>query len=89
MAMLVWFTTGVAIWHLAVFVPDRFWGGIVGAFVGASAGAMVTGALAQAAIGEGLGSTDFATLLYAVPGSVLGLAAMYFLGVRREEREAV
>lgn len=30
---------GIAIWHFAVLVPDRFWGGIVGAFVVAVPGA--------------------------------------------------
>ena len=30
--LLVWVTMGIAVWHFAVFVPDRFWGGIVGAF---------------------------------------------------------
>ena len=29
--ILVWVTTGVALWHFTVFLPDRFWGGIVGA----------------------------------------------------------
>ena len=40
MAVLVWFTVGVALWHFTVFFPDRFWGGIVGALLGAVAGAM-------------------------------------------------
>ena len=26
---------GLAIWHFTIFLPDRFWGGIVGAFLGA------------------------------------------------------
>ena len=51
MAAVVWFTVGVAIWHFTVFVPDRFWGGIVGALLGAIAGGMVTGAIAQIASG--------------------------------------
>lgn len=87
MAALVWFTTGVAIWHFAVLLPDRFRGGIVGALVGASAGAMVSGALAQVALGDSIGQTDIATVLYAVPGALAGLAAVYALGVR-QEREA-
>ena len=62
MAALVWFTMGVALWHFTVFLPDRFWGGIVGAFLGASAGAMVTGAIAQVALGR-IGETDMATAL--------------------------
>jgi hypothetical protein len=82
MAALVWFTMGVAIWHFTVYVPDRFWGGIVGAFIGASAGAMVTGTIAQIALSHGIGHTDLATAVYAVPGAVLGLAVVYLIGVR-------
>jgi hypothetical protein len=82
MAALVWFTIGVALWHFTVFVPDRFRGGIVGAFLGAVAGAMFTGAIAQIALGQGIGETDIATALYAVPGTALGLGAVYLSGVR-------
>ena len=84
MAALVWFTTGVAIWHFTVFIPDRFWGGIVGALLGATAGAMVTGAIAQIATGAGIGETDLATVLYAIPGTVLGLGLIYLIGARSE-----
>ena len=84
MAAVVWLTMGVALWHFTVFVPDRFRGGIVGAFLGAIAGAMVTGAAAQIATGASIGDTDIATALYAVPGTALGLAAVYFAGVREE-----
>ncbi|HEY6638411.1 MAG TPA: hypothetical protein VIZ61_12075 [Solirubrobacterales bacterium] len=82
MAALVWFTMGVAIWHFTVYVPDRFWGGIVGAFLGGAAGAMVSGAIVQIALGQGIGETDLATALYAVPGALLGLAVVYAIGVR-------
>jgi hypothetical protein len=82
MAALVWFTMGVALWHFTVFVPDRFRGGIVGAFLGATAGAMVTGALAQIALGDGIGETSVATALYAVPGTALGLGVVYLAGIR-------
>ncbi len=85
MAALVWFTTGIALWHFTVFIPDRFWGGIVGALLGATTGAMITGAIAQIALGDSIGETDIATVLYAIPGTALGLAAVYFLGVRQEE----
>jgi hypothetical protein len=88
MAALVWFTTGVAIWHFTVFIPDRFWAGIIGAFLGASVGAMVTGAIAQIATGDSIGQTDIATVLYAVPGALLGMAIVYAIGARQErERE--
>ena len=82
MAALVWFTMGVAIWHFTVYIPDRFWGGIVGAFIGAAAGAMVSGAIAQIALSQGIGDTDLATAIYAIPGALLGLAVIYLVGVR-------
>ena len=43
MSVLVWVMMGIAIWHFTVFVPDRFWGGIVGAFLGALFGAVIIG----------------------------------------------
>ena len=82
MAPLVWFTMGVALWHFTVFVPDRFRGGIVGAFLGAAAGAMVSGAIAQIALGKTIGDTDLATAIYAIPGTIIGLAIVYAMGVR-------
>ena len=35
MSLVVWVMMGIAVWHFTVFVPDRFWGGIVGAFLAA------------------------------------------------------
>jgi hypothetical protein len=84
MAILVWFMTGIALWHFTVFLPDRFWQGIVGAFLGAVAGAMVSGGAVQIASGKSVGDTDFATLLYALPGVAIGLAVVYAIGLREE-----
>jgi hypothetical protein len=90
MAALVWFTAGIAIWHFTVFIPDRFWGGIVGAFLAAAAGAMVTGAIVHIAAGQGIGETDIGTLLAAIPGTLAGLGIAYAAGVRAEpEPEAL
>lgn len=89
MAALVWFTTGVALWHFTVFMPDRFRGGIVGAFLGAAVGAMASGAIAQIALGRSIGDTDLATVLFAVPGTVVGLAVVYAMGVREERAVGV
>jgi len=88
MAPLIWFTVGVALWHFVIFLPDRFWGGIVGAFLGAVAGALVTGAIAQLAIGASLGETDMGTFLFAVPGTLAGLAITWVAGVRAEQQPA-
>jgi hypothetical protein len=81
-SLLVWFTMGIALWHFTVFVPDRFRGGIVGAFVGAIAGAMLSGAIAQIASGRSIGDTDLITALVAVPGALVGLAVVYGIGMR-------
>jgi hypothetical protein len=87
MAALVWFTTGVALWHFTVFIPDRFWAGIVGALLGAVTGAMITGAIGQIVSGDSIGNTGIQTVLYAVPGTLLGIALIYAIGVRQEERD--
>ena len=86
MAVLVWTTLGVAIWHFTVFVPDRFRGGIIGAFLGAVIGALISGAAWQLALGDSVGTTNIVTVLAAVPGCVGGLAAVYMLGVRDEQQ---
>jgi hypothetical protein len=85
MAILVWVTLGIALWHFTVFLPDRFRGGIVGAFLAAVAGACISGALWQIATGDSLGETDVLTALAAVPGYLIGTAIVYMLGVRDEE----
>ena len=41
MSMLVWVMMGIALWHFTIFLPDRFWGGIVGAFIAAIIGAVL------------------------------------------------
>lgn len=88
MALLVWFTMGIALWHFTIFVPDRFWQGIVGAFLGAVIGAVASGALIHVLVGRGIGETDFGTALAAVPGFVVGVAIIYAIGVRQEEAAA-
>ncbi|HEX7196388.1 MAG TPA: hypothetical protein VF364_06090 [Candidatus Limnocylindria bacterium] len=87
MALLVWFTMGLAIWHFTVFLPDRFWQGIVGALLGSTIGAVIFGAAVEIASGSGLGTTDVGTALIAIPGSVIGIAAVYAIGVRAEQHE--
>ena len=84
MALLVWFAMGIALWHFTVFIPDRFWQGIIGALIGSILGAIVSGALIQVAIGRSLGETDVATALMPLPGVAIGLAAIWAIGVRQE-----
>ena len=85
MSLLVWVTMGIAVWHFAVFVPDRFWGGIVGAFGAAAAGAVLIGLILS---GGNIENTSLVTALQAVPGAVIGLAASWFFGARHEDAPA-
>ena len=83
MAMLVWAMMGIALWHFTVFVPDRFWGGIVGAFLGALFGAVIIGLAVNGFTVPGQDDTTLASAVEAIPGGLAGIAAVYFLGVRR------
>ena len=89
MGMLAWVMMGIAIWHFTIFLPDRFWGGIVGAFIGAIAGSIVFGLLIHGLTVPGESDTTMVTALEGIPGSLLGIAAVYFEGVRRERLTAV
>jgi len=86
MALLVWFTMGIALWHFTVFLPDRFWQGIVGAFLGSVTGAIIFGLIVETISGRGLDNTDLATALTAIPGVVIGLGVIYALGIRAENQ---
>jgi hypothetical protein len=89
MGMLGWVMMGLAIWHFTIFLPDRFWGGIVGAFIGSVTGAIVVGLIiysvkVSALRVPGENATDIGVVLYAVPGALIGIAVMYTQGIRRE-----
>ena len=84
MGLLVWALVGIAIWHFAVFVPDRFWGGIVGAFIASTVGAIAIGLLVQGFLGRDIDTTDVGTALVAIPGALLGLAVSYGFGIRAQ-----
>jgi hypothetical protein len=84
MGMLAWVMMGLALWHFTIWLPDRFWGGIVGCFVGALVGAIVFGLLVNGLTVPGESDTHLLTALEAIPGAVLGMAAVYAEGLRRE-----
>ncbi|HXE44149.1 MAG TPA: hypothetical protein VN635_03020 [Conexibacter sp.] len=84
MGMLAWVMMGLAIWHFTIFLPDRFWGGIVGAFLGALVGAVIFGLIVSGFSVPGQHETHLLTALDAVPGTLIGIAAVYAEGVRRE-----
>ena len=89
MAVLAWGMMGLAIWHFTIWLPDRFWGGIVGALIGALIGAVLF------ALGRSTGSRSrrVTTPIWSrrsrrFPGALIGLAAIWFEGVRRERARA-
>src|SRR5919204_30323 len=63
MGMLAWVMMGLAIWHFTIWLPDRFWGGIVGAFVGALVGAIIVGVAINGFSVPGESDTHIATAL--------------------------
>lgn len=88
MGLLAWVMMGLAIWHFAIWLPDRYWGGIVGAFVGALIGAILLGLIIHGFSVPGRHATHIVTALEAIPGAIIGLAVMYALGVRNERLAA-
>ena len=83
MAPLAWVMMGLAIWHFTIFVPDRFWGGIVGAFVGACIGALLVGLLIHGFSVPARDDVDMLTALEGIPGALVGIALVYLAGVRK------
>ena len=84
MSLVVWVMMGIAVWHFTVFLPDRFWGGIVGAFLAAVVSAALFGFAVNGGTVPGQNDTELVQALIAIPGSVLGLAASYAYGTKAE-----
>ena len=84
MGMLAWAMMGLALWHFTVWLPDHYWGGIVGAFLGALIGAFLFGFLINGFSIPGRHDTDLTTALEAIPGALIGMGLVYFEGFRRE-----
>jgi hypothetical protein len=89
MGMLGWVIMGLAIWHFTIFLPDRFWGGIVGAFIGSLLGSILVGLIIYGIKVSSLSipgerATNVGVVLYAVPGALIGMAVVYLVGMRRE-----
>ena len=88
MAALVWVMVGLALWHFTVFLPDNFYGGIVGAFCGALLGAIIFGLIINLGSIPGESETDLWTGVEAIPGTLIGLYLMWWLGVRQLSQQA-
>ena len=88
MGLLAWAMMGLAIWHFTIWLPDHYWGGIVGAFLGSLIGAVVIGLVIHGFTIPGPHTTHLVTALEGIPGSLIGIALIYFMGMRREAGEA-
>jgi hypothetical protein len=87
-SVFVWVMIGVAFWHFAVLVPDRFWGGIIGALLAALGGALVTGYVLPEPGVPSRNPPGVGEALWPVPGGVGALIASYWYGARLERRAA-
>lgn len=88
MGLLAWVMMGLAVWHFTIFLPDRSWGGIIGAFLGAMFGAMIFGWIISGFSVPGQDDTTMLTALEGIPGALIGIGLVYAEGVRRERLDA-
>ena len=83
MSAVVWVMMGIALWHFTVWVPDRFWGGIVGAFLAALISSVVFGFIFNGFTVPGQSDTTIVQALIAIPATFIGLAFSYWYGGRK------
>jgi uncharacterized membrane protein YeaQ/YmgE (transglycosylase-associated protein family) len=89
LSIFVWVMIGLAVWHFSVLVPDRFWGGIIGAFAAAVAGALLSGYLLPE---PGIPSSNppgTGTAVWAMPGSVAALLLSYLYGAGQDRSRGI
>jgi hypothetical protein len=84
MSVFVWAMVGIALWHFAVLVPDKFYGGIIGAFLAAFGGGLLTGFLLPTPGVSLENPPGVAEALWPIPGALLALGVSYAYGARRE-----
>ena len=82
MALFIWTMMGLALWHFTVFLPDNFYGGIVGAFCGALLGSILFGLLINLGV-PGQDDVNLLTGFEAIPGALAGMGLFWWLGVRQ------
>ena len=67
MGALAWTMMGLALWHFTIFLPDRCWAGIIGAFLGSVFGALIFGFAINGFTVPGQDETNILTVLEASP----------------------
>jgi hypothetical protein len=86
-SVLVWVLVGIALWHFTVLLPDRFHGGIIGAFLYAVAGALFTGYVLPEPGVPTDNPPGLKQALWPLPGALGALGAAYWIGSRVEDGE--
>lgn len=84
MAVLVWVMVAIALWHFTVVFPDRFAGGIIGAFMVSVAGGLLGGYLLPS---PGLPMDNppgISETVFAAVGAVVALGLSYAYGARSQ-----
>jgi hypothetical protein len=84
MSMVVWVMMGIALWHFAVFVPDRFYGGIVGAFGAAILGSAIFGFVVSGFTIPGQDDTTIVSAFIAIPGTLAALGLSWWYGNKND-----
>ncbi len=88
-SVAVWSMMGLAVWHFTVFLPARFWGGIVGAFLASLAGALASGVLLPQPGIPPDNPPGVAEAFWAVPGALAALFISYLYGSRRDRARGI
>ena len=89
LSIFVWVMIGMALWHFSVLVPDRFWGGIIGAFGAAVAGALLSGYLLPEPGIAASNPPGSGEAVWAIPGSLIALLVSYLHGARRDRSKGI
>jgi hypothetical protein len=89
LSVFVWAMIGIALWHFAVLVPDKFWGGIVGAFLAALLGGLGSGFALPAPGLPPENPPGIDEALWAMPGAIAALGASYFYGAHRDRTRGI
>jgi hypothetical protein len=89
MSLVAWVMMGIAVWHFTVFVPDRFWGGIVGAFLAAVVSSALFGFAVNGGTVPGTDDTELIQALIAIPGAMIGLGLSYLWGARVDRQHGI
>lgn len=88
MAIVSWVMMGLAIWHFAIWLPDRIVGGIVGAFLIAAAGGVIGGLVINGFAPPSREELSLAVALEGIPGTIIALGIGYAIGSARERQSA-